>query len=141
MKLPFSCAVQSRPMMSLQCLVKFFSTLSTEVKRLSFAAGANGRIGLLVTMCLPSLAGFVVWHEAQATCLPLIVNSRLKKALPSSADKPVDAALMFLAMTSYLFASFCAVSTSACALNADKLSNAAAMKDNFFIFFPCINKL
>jgi hypothetical protein len=93
-------------------------------------------------MCLPSLAGFVVWHEAQATCLPLIVNSRLKKFLPSSADKPVDCGLMFLAITSYLLASFYAVSISACALKADKLSNAATMKDNFFIsFFSCIYQL
>ena len=141
MKLPFSCAVQSRPMMSLQCLVKFFSTLSTEVKRLSFAAGANGRIGLPVTMCLPSLAGFVVWHEAQATCLPLMVSSRLKNALPSSTERPVEAGLMFLAIVSYFAANFCAVSTSAYAFKADKLKSAATMNDNFFIFFSCINKL
>ncbi len=136
MKLPFSCAVQSRPMMSLQCLVKFFSTVSTDVKRFSFAAGASGRIGLLVTMCLPLSAGFAVWHEAQATCLPLIVNSRLKKFLPSSLDKPVEAGLMFFAITAYLSASFCAVTTSACALKAVTLSNAAKIKDSFSLFSP-----
>ena len=106
--------------MSLQCLVKFFSTLSIEAKRFSFAAGARGRIGLPVTTCLPVSAGFAVWHEAQATGLPLIVNSRLKNALPSSLERPVDAGAMFFAITAYLSASFCAVVTSAFAFKALK---------------------
>lgn len=128
-------------MMSLQCFVKFFSTVSTDVKRFSFAAGASGRIGLLVIMCLPLSAGLAVWHEAQATCLPLMVSSRLKKFLPSPADKPVEAGLMFFAITAYLLASIWAVSTSAFALKAVTLSRAAKIKDSFFIVVPCIDLL
>ena len=73
MKSPFSCAVQARLKTSLQLRLNHFSTLAASVKRLGLAAGARGRMSLLVLACLPAASGESVWQDAQDSVAPLVL--------------------------------------------------------------------
>lgn len=85
------------PKISTQCCENLASTLSKSEKRFVLTTGDSGLITLPVTIFLPLSAGFAVWHEAQATSLPLaVLTLLLKKALPSSAEGPANS--LFSAM-------------------------------------------
>ena len=115
MKFAFSAAVKSLPIMSLQCWLNCSSTSSISLRRLKLTADESGRMAVLVTLCLPSFAGFDVWQEAQACNLPAAyLILRLKKYFPSARLGPEKSAFTFFAILEYLCVSYIRVCGNCC---------------------------